>query len=364
MGRGTMFKKGKIHGKGIIYRLISPCGKSYIGQTRQILANRMRYHKNNAKKENPSCPHLAAAINKYGFDNFKIEVLVECEWDMLDYYEVKFINLFDSIENGYNLAIGGQGGVRPPIDPAYVNRHEAAEPTKERETISDEKIQELIKKDKPTTHGAVRKHTQYDLPQYVTFFDRKTSNPDENGFIVKMPDGRRRTFAKMSMTMDEKYREAMKCYHDFKSGKDYQRVSERKRYNDDKLSVPIGIVRRGDYGFAFDYRPKFAKTKSFLKLKKTRRQNLISALEHWMKTVPREGNEVDWASVQSIYDSTVYDEKMAQQRLARIEKIQYEISVYEKYMNLFTYEENEDLWEQVQDQHDELVQELAAISYE
>lgn len=91
--------------KFIVYKHTSPCGKSYIGITSMSFERRFaggKGYKDQTKFWN--------AIQKYGWDNFSHEVL---EKD-LKYYdacikEKEYIKKFDSIKNGYNITIGGDG---------------------------------------------------------------------------------------------------------------------------------------------------------------------------------------------------------------------------------------------------------------
>ena len=87
---------------GIIYRIIFPSGKSYIGQTINSLKDRLRYH-----KSSKNCVAVHGAFVKYG-NNYKTEILVEINNEYLNEYEIKFISIYDTISpNGYNLSIGG-----------------------------------------------------------------------------------------------------------------------------------------------------------------------------------------------------------------------------------------------------------------
>ena len=87
---------------GIIYLLTSPSGKQYVGQTVQPLKARLKGHKSTAKR----LPNLliAKAINKYGLDTFKAEILEEAfTSEELDTLEEKWINNFNTMSpNGYN----------------------------------------------------------------------------------------------------------------------------------------------------------------------------------------------------------------------------------------------------------------------
>lgn len=90
--------------------LTSPSKKKYIGQTIRKFSDRWSQHQSIAKNNsNDLCMAIHNAINKYGAENFKIEILLEVNNELLDFYEVKFINLYDALyPNGYNLTNGGR----------------------------------------------------------------------------------------------------------------------------------------------------------------------------------------------------------------------------------------------------------------
>ena len=93
----------------IIYKVTNLLnGKIYIGQTRQPLQTRWRQH--GYKKSNTV--GLKGAIDKYGKDNFSLEVLLETDCKkVLNLKEVEYISHFGSlVPNGYNLTTGGEGG--------------------------------------------------------------------------------------------------------------------------------------------------------------------------------------------------------------------------------------------------------------
>ena len=82
-----------------IYKITSPSGKIYIGQSNNI-NRRMVEHNYRAKKSN--CK-LYTSIRKYGFDNHNIEILFISE----DLYEKNkmesiYIRYYNTINNGLN----------------------------------------------------------------------------------------------------------------------------------------------------------------------------------------------------------------------------------------------------------------------
>ena len=98
---------------GTIYKLTSPSGKSYIGQTTN-LKNRKRcfYNPNRCY----SGHKLDNAVKKYGIENFKYEIVIQIvESDKfklrekLDELEIYYIEKYDSYNNGYNMTLGGSG---------------------------------------------------------------------------------------------------------------------------------------------------------------------------------------------------------------------------------------------------------------
>jgi len=90
---------------GIIYRAYLEDGRSYIGQTICSLKKRIREHKCRSRMLKY---HFQRAIDKYGFDSFKWEIIENCfSIDELNSAEEKWITNFNSIENGFNIKKGG-----------------------------------------------------------------------------------------------------------------------------------------------------------------------------------------------------------------------------------------------------------------
>lgn len=119
----------------IIYRLISPSGKSYIGKTKFTVEKRIKTHVYNWRaKRGRSKLHIA--FNKYAPPNISqfclenrindesvivswrsgnwiVQVVCQCSSvEELNKKERELINIYDSISNGYNLCLGGEGGSR------------------------------------------------------------------------------------------------------------------------------------------------------------------------------------------------------------------------------------------------------------
>lgn len=99
----TKEQRGKIC--KVVYLLVSPSGRLYVGQTAN-LERRLREYRY------CHCDHqrrLKYSIGKYGFDDFEIFILEECETDReLDVAETKWISYWNTISReGLNSMSGG-----------------------------------------------------------------------------------------------------------------------------------------------------------------------------------------------------------------------------------------------------------------
>jgi len=90
---------------GFIYKVTSPSSKIYIGQTRRDPRLRWREH---CMPSSTCCPALKNAIDKYGAENMKIEIVEECTDAMLNDREQHWIRELNTLgPHGYNLTTGG-----------------------------------------------------------------------------------------------------------------------------------------------------------------------------------------------------------------------------------------------------------------
>lgn len=107
----------KAFGYAVIYKLTSPSGKSYIGQTINF---KERYSVYRRRKKNSIGKRLYHALNKYnGIENFEVEILtkviitenvIELR-EKLKELEIFYIKEYDTFNSGYNLTIGGEGAL-------------------------------------------------------------------------------------------------------------------------------------------------------------------------------------------------------------------------------------------------------------
>lgn len=92
-------------------------GKCYIGQAVK-LRQRLRHHWNHWQNEQYAHLYIYRAFKKYGIENFELIILdtfvCALNYDVkpkLDELEKKYIQEYDSYNNGYNMTLGGDAGV-------------------------------------------------------------------------------------------------------------------------------------------------------------------------------------------------------------------------------------------------------------
>jgi hypothetical protein len=93
-----------------IYKIISPSGKIYIGQSQNILSNRLNHYINGNCSTQTK---LYNSLKKYGFENHIFEIIEECSLEQLNEREI-YWGLFYNVLNpktGLNLKLGEKRGM-------------------------------------------------------------------------------------------------------------------------------------------------------------------------------------------------------------------------------------------------------------
>lgn len=93
---------------GFIYKIINKKNnKMYIGKTSYTIEDRFKSHIKDSKRylDRP----LYRAFNKYGIENFIIEIIGEYPEEQLNNMEQYWIGYYDTYNNGYNATLGGEG---------------------------------------------------------------------------------------------------------------------------------------------------------------------------------------------------------------------------------------------------------------
>lgn len=137
-------------------------GKLYIGQSVDV-ERRWKDHKNNSNYVYMN-NHLYSGIRKYGLDNFTFEVIVECDENMLDKFEIGIIQLYDTTnpKKGYNKALGGSYGKHSDETKAKMTK------SRKGKTQSDEtkKKISISLKGKPRSDETKKKMSESKIKQY------------------------------------------------------------------------------------------------------------------------------------------------------------------------------------------------------
>jgi len=89
--------------QGIIYKISSPSGKVYVGQTIHSFEDRIKGH----KKKSTNCTLLKRAIDKYG-EQMSYEIVEQVPQSQLDDREIFWIKELNTLApSGYNCSTGG-----------------------------------------------------------------------------------------------------------------------------------------------------------------------------------------------------------------------------------------------------------------
>lgn len=86
--------------------------KLYIGKTTKTIKQRFKKHIMDAfSQKHPRNTKICNALRKYGVENFKIEEVCKCETkEELNEREIYYIKYYNTIDDGYNISKGGDGG--------------------------------------------------------------------------------------------------------------------------------------------------------------------------------------------------------------------------------------------------------------
>ena len=99
-------------------------GKQYVGQTIKGYLKRWQGHchyANRIKNDRQSPQLIDKVIDKYGIENFKIELLETVPINQKDEKEQFYIQKYDTYNNGYNLTVGGD--FNPMFDSKVKQHH-------------------------------------------------------------------------------------------------------------------------------------------------------------------------------------------------------------------------------------------------
>lgn len=92
-----------------IYKIISPSGKVYIGQSINI-ENRKNNYINFKTNKNNIGPKIYNSLQKYGWEQHTFEIVEECSLEQLNGREIYWGEYYFSLEKGLNCRLGDGRG--------------------------------------------------------------------------------------------------------------------------------------------------------------------------------------------------------------------------------------------------------------
>lgn len=91
-----------------VYKITSPSGKIYIGQSRDVIFRISHYKNMNCKGQ----PKLFYSLKKYGWDEHVFEIICECDINNLNKLETYFIKFYDTFNTKHGMNLINGGGAR------------------------------------------------------------------------------------------------------------------------------------------------------------------------------------------------------------------------------------------------------------
>jgi predicted GIY-YIG superfamily endonuclease len=97
---------------GYIYKITNLINqKAYIGKTINSIEERWKEHKKEAIRQRAENRPLYKALNKYGIENFSVELVEEVDVKNLSEREIYWIGYYHTYTEGYNATLGGDGKI-------------------------------------------------------------------------------------------------------------------------------------------------------------------------------------------------------------------------------------------------------------
>jgi group I intron endonuclease len=210
--------------------------KKYIGQSKfstkpgKIGGAKSRWvkHISNAKNGKDECRALVTAIRMYGLENFRFEILLQCDIDSMDYYERKFIDTYNSLHpNGYNLESGGTGCKVMSLESRIL--------------ISlNSRFKSVSVEDKKKILNILEEYKLDTLP-YGMHYSNDTVSGYE-GFVV-VGEKSKKVFTAKSRTLSEKFAQAIEYYELLEKGH-IDAIDTFNKKIDDEVLILISKSKR------------------------------------------------------------------------------------------------------------------------
>jgi len=217
---------------GLIYKVISPSGKIYIGQTIQTLHQRKNGHYIDAFNKNCKTYNckFARAIRKYN-DNLKWTILYNnISIDLLDKFEIENIKKFDSFSLGYNGTEGGKGSRGRSVSKNTREKLSKANIGKKLSKETKKKISKSVSGQKHYFYG--KHHSKKTRKKLSKINKGKKLSAETKQKISKAHSGEKHYNAKLNLKIAQKIRKKYTTnkYTQRELAKQYN-VSQKTIYN-------------------------------------------------------------------------------------------------------------------------------------
>lgn len=172
--------------------------------------------------------------------NFTKEILIECSEDLLDKYEIKFINLYDTLyPNGYNIKTGGSKGLHCDNSREKMRQSKLGEKNFNFGKPRDEKTKNNISKSKKGEKhhffgkelsiehklNLSKSRKKDDIPMYIVKLKARPKAFQSSGYaVINHPFLKTKYFTSKIFTDEEKYNMALN-YLSFNNTNAVQRLN-------------------------------------------------------------------------------------------------------------------------------------------
>lgn len=212
---------------GIIYKITSPSGKIYIGQTTRTLEKRFKEHCSGYENT-----IISKAIQKYGAEQFVKEVVFTGGDDELDVKEKNYIELYNSLEpNGYNIRTGGSNGKHSELSRQRMREKKIGVLNHNFGKPRSEQFKQIMKEKKSGSNhhfygkqlnyqhklNLSKSHKKDDLPMYVVKIKPRLEMHHYGGYaVVNHPFLKNKHFTSKKFTEEEKLVMALEYLNSYK----------------------------------------------------------------------------------------------------------------------------------------------------
>lgn len=125
---------------GFIYKITSPSGKVYIGQTIDLIRRKSKYKRLDCEQQ----PKIFNSIEKYSWESHTFEVIEEVDSNSLNEREQYWITFFNSLEDGLNCTGGGDSKKISPETIEKIRQSKLGKPSPNKgRSMSDEQKRKI-----------------------------------------------------------------------------------------------------------------------------------------------------------------------------------------------------------------------------